>query len=377
MTDTDLEDFLSAQPLGYHNDDIQYNSDLWEGVTLVESQPSAQHTPVHAECWDDIEHVYTELHKSIDWVISKIPLYAPPRLDQVKEQNRKLIAKLKSLDGVITRDTTPAAVMNEADFLMYSSAGSESATVASGPFVPGVDGDLPMPEAVLDSCTPPIQDAPPENVVHRTPSPWPRRTSFAAAKDGSKLAKKLLQVGNQEARLQVAEFASQSQLSACSVELPRISRFPSTPKLTDGPHFLQLVTNLGLAIESSMFGEQSSRIRKRIALAHFYHAYTLAQDNPKVFLSWCDRQQVQGCSMLPKGGSKSVVQHRFADLILSRDVQLGGTPMPYPSDNGEDAKRRAAKIQMWRKSGKKWAQFTQRFGYGILLLLPSSLSDEE
>ncbi|KAL2018245.1 hypothetical protein VTK56DRAFT_1152 [Thermocarpiscus australiensis] len=32
---------------------------------------------------------------------------------------------------------------------------------------------------------------------------------------------------------------------------------------------------------------------------------------------------------------------------------------------------------MWRKSGKKWAQITQRFGYGILLLLPSSLSDED
>jgi hypothetical protein len=43
----------------------------------------------------------------------------------------------------------------------------------------------------------------------------------------------------------------------------------------------------------------------------------------------------------------------------------------------DDEKRGKSKIQMWRKSGKKWAQFIQRFGYGVLLMLPPSLSDEQ
>lgn len=155
-------------------------------------------------------------------------------------------------------------------------------------------------------------------------------------------------------------------------------QFSNVSQITDASHFLRLVLDLRLAIESSMFGEQNSRIKKRIALAHFYHAYTLAQDNSEIFLSWCDDQRVRGGSMLPKRGNKSVVQQRFADLIFSRAKNHGGMPSASgPLDNGEDAKRRTAKIQMWRKSGKKWAQIIQRFGYGILLLLPSSLSDEE
>ena len=155
-------------------------------------------------------------------------------------------------------------------------------------------------------------------------------------------------------------------------------QFSNVSQITDVSHFLRLVLNLGLTIESSIFGEQNSRIKKRIAFAHFYHAYKLAQDNPKTFLSWCDDQRVQGGWMLPKGGTKSVVQQRFADLIFSRAENHGGIPSAGgPLDNVDDANRRTAKIQMWRKSGKKWAQIIQRFGYGILLLLPSSLSDEE
>jgi len=140
---------------------------------------------------------------------------------------------------------------------------------------------------------------------------------------------------------------------------------------------MRLVMDLGLEIESSTFCEQNFRIRRRIALAHFYHAYTLAQDHPEIFLSWCDDQQIQGGAILPKGGNKSVVQHRFADLIFSRAEIHSGTPSACSLRHGDDAKRKVAKIQMWRKSGKKWAQVIQRFGYGILLLLPSSLTDEE
>lgn len=117
----------------------------------------------------------------------------------------------------------------------------------------------------------------------------------------------MLQIGNQDTRTQVAEFAAHLKAPEGQNALPNIYQFSNMSHITDVSYFLRLVLDLGLAIESSIFGEQNSRIKKRIALAHFYHAYTLAQDNPEIFLSWCDDQQVQGGSMLPKGGNKSVV----------------------------------------------------------------------
>ena len=187
----------------------------------------------------------------------------------------------------------------------------------------------------------------------------------------------MLQISTHEAKVQVAEFAAHLNTPEYQKAQPNMYQFSKVSQLTDVPYFLRLVVDLGLVIESSIFGEQNSRIKKRIALAHFYHAYTLAQDNPAIFLTWCDDQRVQCGSLLPKGGNKSVVQRRFADLIFSRGETHGGLPSPGPSDSSDDVKRKTTKIQMWRKSGKKWAQIIQRFGCGILLLLPPSLSDEE
>lgn len=370
------ETIFPAQLLGCYNEDTQYSSDPWMGATFNESRLLAQPTSVHAECCNDIESIYTEIHKSVDQVISEIPLYTPLYLDQVREQNYKLIAKLKHLENAITRGTTPTAVVNDSGAILYLSANSESTSLASSSCTSGEGGNYSTLETreiwqdMPDSCSPPMRDIATKSIVQKSPCPRAQRSSFASMKSSTKLAKKLLLVGNHEARIQVAEFAAQLQLPTCPMELPKISHIPRVSTTTGGPHFLQLVVNLGLAIESSIFGEQSSRILKRISMAHFYHAYTHAQENPKAFLSWCDDQGIQGFLMLPKGGSKSAVQHRFADLIFSRDTQLG-------ADNADNAKRRAAKIQMWRKSGKKWAQFIQRFGYGILLLLPSCLTDEE
>lgn len=209
-------------------------------------------------------------------------------------------------------------------------------------------------------------------------SQGPENPSLGALPGDSKLDKKLLQVGTQEARAQVAKFSAHLSAPQCQNMLPDMYQFANSSLITDVSNFLRLVLDLGLAIESSIFGEQNSRIRKRIALAHFYHAYTLAQDNSSIFLPWCDDQRVRGGRMLPKGGNKSIVQQRFADLIFSRpETHDGILSAGGPSDNGDVASRRAAKIQMWRKIGKKWAQIIQRFGYGILLLLPPSLSDEE
>ena len=216
------------------------------------------------------------------------------------------------------------------------------------------------------------QQARPKSNSLQSQSDGRKSPSFDNFQGNSKLVKKLLQIGTQEARTRVAEFAAQIKAPEFQEvdTLPDMYQFSSMSQITDVPHFLQLLLNLGVAIESSIFGEKISRIKKRVALVHFYHAYTLAQDNPKTFLSWCDDRRVQATCILPKGGIKSIVQQRFADLIFSRSEGNGRRP-------SDEANRRTAKIQMWRKSGKKWAQIIQRFGYGILLLLPSTLSDEE
>ncbi|KAF2230778.1 hypothetical protein EV356DRAFT_579786 [Viridothelium virens] len=192
--DTGSEDFFPAPPMGFHNKDDQYSPNIWTGKTLIESQPSAQPISMHTDCGGNNEHIYTELHKPIDWVISEVPLYTPLRLDEVREQNRKLIAKLKSLNGAITRDTTPTAVLNELAFLGYSSVGSESTSAASSPCASSVSGNARIPEkpetlqAVPDSCAPLIQDTHAGSIPHQTASPWRRRPSFAAVKYCSRLA---------------------------------------------------------------------------------------------------------------------------------------------------------------------------------------------
>jgi hypothetical protein len=142
----------------------------------------------------------------------------------------------------------------------------------------------------------------------------------------------------------------------------------------DGSAFLRLLPKLALAIQCNVFGEQNHKIKKRIALAHFYHAYTLAQENPQKFLSWCDDKQMSR-SMMHKGSHKSMVQRRFTDLVFP--PQSRGELARTGSHEKSWLKTRIDKVQMWRKSGKHWAKLILEFGYGILLLMPPSLTDEE
>ena len=80
-------------------------------------------------------------------------------------------------------------------------------------------------------------------------------------------------------------------------------------------------------------------------------------------------------SLLPKGGYKSHVQHRFADLMYPQTEQRRRSALAV--DAQDWLKTRISKIQTWRKNGKHWAKLIMRFGYGILLLMPSCLTDEE
>lgn len=147
--------------------------------------------------------------------------------------------------------------------------------------------------------------------------------------------------------------------------------FLNTTQIADGTDFLRMLPGLAMAIECNNHQEIKYRVHKRIALAHFYHAYTLAQENPSTFLSWSDKQSFSERSVIAKGGNKSIVLQRFADMVFpaSSSTNQAG----YPPKRGN----RAARLQAWRKMGKPWAMLIKKFGYGILLLVPHSLTDEE
>ncbi|KAH6635856.1 hypothetical protein F5144DRAFT_487778 [Chaetomium tenue] len=384
MSDMMLDQFrgvLGNQPLNQqhpHEEAIYYDLNLLSGGEASEPYATAVTTTstTFPDWPDDIENIYTGLHRCVDQVVATISVRGPPRLDQIKEQNRKVIDKLRTLESAITGNTAAAAaavvsipwspLAHDPDRARINPDKRRRVSLSKRATSNSVGADTRGPSMThITQQKTPGANSTPRIQPHGTGTPRPL---FSGLDGDSKLAKKLQRIGAEEARAQVTEFAAQLRAPERQNALPTISQFSNMSQMADASHFRQLVQGLGVAIESSIFGEQNSRIRKRIALAHFYHAYALAQEYPTLFLSWCDDQQVQAGSMLPKGGSRSVVQHRFADLIFPPDEG---------SDAASDAKRKTLKIQMWRKSGKKWTQMIERMGYGILLLLPSGLSDEE
>lgn len=100
MTDSEL---LGYHQLSYHDQSIFYGFDAWSETPIQSSSVAA---PTQANSSDDIENIYTGLHKSVDKVVAQISTRTPPRLDQIREQNRRLIDKLTTIQSAITKITT-------------------------------------------------------------------------------------------------------------------------------------------------------------------------------------------------------------------------------------------------------------------------------
>ncbi|KAJ2975804.1 hypothetical protein NQ176_g5315 [Zarea fungicola] len=153
--------------------------------------------------------------------------------------------------------------------------------------------------------------------------------------------------------------------STLSAIIPDSNLFSSFFHIDSGASFLQSIPRLCQAIEYTSLGEQHCRIWKRIAMAHFFHSYEYAQKNSESFFGWY--RNLQGNMLLPKGSMRSMVAQCFANLMLR----------PANATAIDSQRSRLNKIQTWRKCGKPWAKLITAFGYGILLLIPMSLADEE
>jgi hypothetical protein len=137
-------------------------------------------------------------------------------------------------------------------------------------------------------------------------------------------------------------------------------------------------------LETSSAGEQLYRLRRRAALAQFFDYYTRAQADPHAFL-YPERKRKRTSSKDTKkyGNSLSTLVHShivdlmYPDLVLSDENHESEKAR---AKQAEKVSKRAAasqKIKNWRANGKPWAALIKRFGWGILLLLPTDLVDQK
>ncbi|KAJ5720909.1 uncharacterized protein N7483_008843 [Penicillium malachiteum] len=252
MADIEVEDLFNYPPLSYTRNYIDGAFGQLPDMASLESQASVETaTMMYLKSHNDIEELYTGLHRGVEQVAARLSAHTPPQLDHIREHNRQLIGKIRSLDRAITENVASVR-----------SGSSSRSSPHSGPSTS--DAELSRSET--------------------------NKERGQISKD-SKLAKKLLLVGNQKTKSQLAEFKTRLEAPEFYVAPSNNGHISFGSQITDTPQFLRVIMNLGMAIENSSFGEQSSRIKKRIALAQFYKAYSLAQSQPEIFLSWCGSKE--------------------------------------------------------------------------------------
>lgn len=155
-----------------------------------------------------------------------------------------------------------------------------------------------------------------------------------------------------------------------------------TPSL---PMTAQMLLTLRNDLELTEIEEQLYRFRKRLALCRFFDIYQSAQEHPESFLQ-ATAETMEGPSrngMSKQGfGMKSRVLNRIVDLMFPKTAYADEGTVAAEGSFGQIQRRRqraavVKKVQDWRRNAKPWFAMVQRFGEGILLLLPKTLSEEK
>ena len=157
--------------------------------------------------------------------------------------------------------------------------------------------------------------------------------------------------------------------------VPRESDFSTIFKMDPG-QFLRGLPLLRMRLERHFISEKMFRIRNRIDLADFYNAYMVAQNNPDSFLQH-SAKEIFGkgeCVVARTGRKSSIVKQRLVDILFSESLLF-----KLAKGTADEEKARQSANQMvedWRRGGKPWSEIIRRFDYGILLFIPSELTDE-
>ncbi len=143
-----------------------------------------------------------------------------------------------------------------------------------------------------------------------------------------------------------------------------------------------MLTMLRNELELSEIREQLHKFRKRLAQSRFLDIYLLAQKHPEPFLQ-ATAEPTEGPSrngMSKQGfGMKSPVLNRIVDSMVPDTAPTDEDTVAAEGSFGQIQWRRqrragVTKVSDWRRNSKPWYAMVQRFGKGILLLLPKSLS---
>jgi hypothetical protein len=151
-------------------------------------------------------------------------------------------------------------------------------------------------------------------------------------------------------------------------------------------------------LEVTDAGEHIFKLRKRVALARFYDGYIHARTNPHSFLSAAqkekhstnalemnrddDRESSRDLPVRRRGRPMNLVHQHIIDLMFPSTI-LGNEKINTEEERAIRAEktlnRKAAskKLLNWKANGKPWSEPIACFGLGILLLLPTDLSDQK
>jgi len=133
----------------------------------------------------------------------------------------------------------------------------------------------------------------------------------------------------------------------------------------DLARLFHVVPTVARQIEESTVCEQLSRMRNRLALAEFYRAYRAAQDQPAEFLRVAERilPSPAAPSTAPNRTKRTEVKERFIDLVFDQ------------SNGKRNRKKDSTRVNDWQTLGRPWFDMISRFGNGVLLLIPSELTN--
>ena len=177
--------------------------------------------------------------------------------------------------------------------------------------------------------------------------------------------------------------SSQDLLSpSCVTSTPYIGASFNTPLSLQTAQMLSMLRN---ELELTEIGEQLYRFRKRLAQSQFFEFYELAQKHPEPYLEVSSvTTEPPSRNMISKQASrlKSRVLNRIVDLMFPNTAYTDEDTVTAEGSFGQMQRQRqraaaVKRVQDWRRNGRPWSAMIQRFGEGILLLLPNNLSDEK
>jgi hypothetical protein len=162
----------------------------------------------------------------------------------------------------------------------------------------------------------------------------------------------------------------------CSQTIPK--------HLTDQPDSMRKLWLLKEELDLTKANEQIYRLRKRLTLAEFSHAYDACTLRYMEMKSSPQHPQSRPGQQVPKtltGREARNSQHKRAAMDHFVNLLFPGA---LPSSKTKKAARKGGtvtryaatrKIQNWRATGQPWANIITRFGKGMLLLIPDEVSD--